>query len=326
MAEPAVVNASPLILRFGGITLCGPAHVPQAEHRPQSPGRLLHPFVAAPRSAAIHARPQARQVVVAQGFVDACSPVRGALHASWAALEHHRSGSLPPPPCRQAVPRPVLGPLNQPCPQGIGLDVPAERQEVPIVLCREALEPALVQVPSTAGVLVLAVAAYVGDADPSHKLPETPSRAGPQHPGAPGPVVGSAQARPCESPWRPARLWRVRSTTSGNTSEDLPGSAPALRQAPPGTPRNRHPRGRAASGRCHGGARGRSGRPVRTCLRAARTGRHADRPACTDRAVIQPSRHDSRPNCEYSVMSFPPPGDCHPRRSRFEPGPKPGRT
>ncbi|MBU0639077.1 MAG: hypothetical protein KKB50_09450, partial [Planctomycetes bacterium] len=69
-------------------------------------------------------------------------------------------------PSIRPAPHPVLHPFDQPSPQRVGFNVAANGQEMGLVLHREALEPALIQVTAAASVVVLVMSPNVGHADP----------------------------------------------------------------------------------------------------------------------------------------------------------------
>ena len=121
---------------------------------------------------------------------------------------------------RRAAPRPRLGPLAQPGPQRIRLDVLSDAAEVRPVGDRERLEPSLVQMSAAAGVVVLVMTADVRDADPRQRRPKAAPRPARPAAGASGwasgrtrttrPLAG-ATPRPARGRTRRSRpgLWKI---------------------------------------------------------------------------------------------------------------------
>lgn len=66
-------------------------------------------------------------------------------------------------------PSPIFRPLDQARSQGVALDVPADHEEVLIVLDRKTLVSLLVDVPHTACVVMRMIPHRVGSADPRHE-------------------------------------------------------------------------------------------------------------------------------------------------------------
>jgi hypothetical protein len=75
--------------------------------------------------------------------------------------------SMPAQP--RATPRPVLGSGDQPGPTCVGFDVTSDRPKVGAWLDWKTLEPALVEVPAAACVVVLVMSPHMRHADPSHQ-------------------------------------------------------------------------------------------------------------------------------------------------------------
>lgn len=147
----------------------------QGEAEAQAVGRLLYPLGVAPGPTPLNALAQCRNGFARQRPIDTLDPIRRSTHRPRAQRQVLRP--LAPPP--QPAPLPRLGARHQLRAAWVGFDVSAEREKMLIALDRKAFEPALIQVPPAAAMIVLVVSPHVGHADPAQPASQRFIRPGP---------------------------------------------------------------------------------------------------------------------------------------------------
>ena len=110
----------------------------------------------------------------------------------WVTRKNQPRRNVPLRTLKQRAPAPVLGPLDQVRPQGIAFDVPHHRQQVLVVLDREGLEPALIEMSGASGSVVSVRPHGVRHREPAKELTDLPVTGGPHDE---VPVIGHRRKR-----------------------------------------------------------------------------------------------------------------------------------
>ena len=95
--------------------------------------------------------------------------------------EHGLRELIPLQPVPETAPLPVIRPFHELRSQGISLDVPADREKVFVVLHREGLEAALVEMARPDGAVVRVPPLRVSQRQPSHEFGQIAVASRPQH-------------------------------------------------------------------------------------------------------------------------------------------------
>lgn len=138
----------------------------------------MHPFVLAERASAVQAGIDGRNLFDA----DAIHPRRPVFRQRlWAVAQHDGLVGVGFDADSQTAPCPIPATFDRPCPPGVALDVPHQRQVIAVALDGKALVATLIDVPDADGFVGSVPAVRVRGRDPLHKRRQVAVRPWPQH-------------------------------------------------------------------------------------------------------------------------------------------------
>ena len=129
----------------------GPSSGSERAFQTESDGTAAAPGVCSKRATATDAVSQGGEFRFRLRLIHVRSPLS---RKRWVTRKNQPRRNVPLRTLKQRPPAPVLGPLDQVRPQGIAFDVPHHRQQVLVVLDREGLEPALIEMSGASGAVL----------------------------------------------------------------------------------------------------------------------------------------------------------------------------
>ena len=167
----------------------GPSSGSERAFQAESDGTVAAPGVCSKRATATDAVSQGGEFRFRLRLIHVRSPLTRKRRVT---RKNQPRRNVPLRTLKQRAPAPVLGPLDQVRPQGIAFDVPHHRQQVLVVLDREGLEPALIEMSGASGSVVSVRPHGVRHREPAKELTDLPVTGGPHDE---VPVIGHRRKR-----------------------------------------------------------------------------------------------------------------------------------